>query len=208
MLNAISSDALNKRRAERRRESKRLHDEEIARLKAAQAARQERDDPLCKIERILRSEEFSDWYLAISGQDNSQEWVDRILKVSNSALRSHGRSPVQWIERCIRDLIYEHHLKDAIRRRKLDERLRTCKDGVERRRLVKRLATPKWVDPVAISLIYKERDEKIEQTGEAYEVDHIVPLSHPLVCGLHVPWNLRVIRKTRNKQKSNKFEVV
>ncbi|MDN7993563.1 HNH endonuclease signature motif containing protein [Burkholderia orbicola] len=208
MQNAIASDFLNKRRAERRRESKRLHDEEIARLKAAQAARRERDDPLCKIERILRSEEFSDWYLAISGQNNSQEWVDRILKVSNSALRSHGRSPVQWIERCIRDLIYEHHLKDAIRRRKLDERLRSCKDGVERRRLVKRLATPKWVDPVAISQIYKERDEKIEQTGEAYEVDHIVPLSHPLVCGLHVPWNLRVIRKTRNKQKSNKFVVV
>jgi hypothetical protein len=39
--------------------------------------------------------------------------------------------------------------------------------------------------------------------GESVEIDHIVPIQSNLVCGLHVPWNLRVIPSTDNLQKSN-----
>lgn len=42
-------------------------------------------------------------------------------------------------------------------------------------------------------------------TGVLHHVDHIVPLISPLVCGLHVGNNLRVIPAVENMRKSNKL---
>lgn len=36
-------------------------------------------------------------------------------------------------------------------------------------------------------------------------LDHIIPLRHPEVCGLHVPWNLRVVKRETNLKKGNRF---
>lgn len=60
-------------------------------------------------------------------------------------------------------------------------------------------ATPKWVDLKEIQKIY-------ENCPLGYHVDHIIPLNHPLVCGLHVPWNLQYLPAVENIKKSNKIE--
>lgn len=47
--------------------------------------------------------------------------------------------------------------------------------------------------------------KKADAKGAGYVLDHIVPLRHPQVCGLHVPWNLRVVKRRTNTKKGSKF---
>lgn len=76
------------------------------------------------------------------------------------------------------------------------------------RRRKHRQATPPWLTRAQKSEmreLYKIAITMTKTTGEQYVVDHIVPLRSELVCGLHVPWNLRVITQEENLKKSNQF---
>lgn len=42
---------------------------------------------------------------------------------------------------------------------------------------------------------------------KGHEVDHIIPLTHPKVSGLHVPDNLQVLTVAQNRSKGNKFDL-
>ena len=53
--------------------------------------------------------------------------------------------------------------------------------------------------------LYLKAQELTKIAGERYVVDHIIPLISPEVCGLHVPWNLRVITQEENLKKYNKL---
>ena len=74
----------------------------------------------------------------------------------------------------------------------------------KRRKLVK-AATPAWVDMDEIRGIYLEAARISMETGIPHEVDHIVPIKHRLVCGMHIPINLRIIPATENRSKHNKL---
>jgi hypothetical protein len=67
--------------------------------------------------------------------------------------------------------------------------------------------TPNWANLEEIDAIYVKARTLSESTGVTHEVDHIVPLIHPLVCGLHVEHNLQILTERENCQKSNKFLV-
>jgi len=74
------------------------------------------------------------------------------------------------------------------------------------RRRKHRQATPPWLtkkQKTQIRHMYQIAITMTRTTGEQYVVDHIYPLRSDEVCGLHVPWNLRVITQTENLQKSN-----
>jgi hypothetical protein len=76
------------------------------------------------------------------------------------------------------------------------------------RRRKHRQATPKWLSSkqkAEIRQLYQIAITMTRTTGEQYVVDHIIPLRSDDVCGLHVPWNLRVITQEENLKKSNKL---
>lgn len=64
-------------------------------------------------------------------------------------------------------------------------------------------AWPDWcADHPGFKAVYDEAKRR-RRRGEDVHVDHIVPIISPLVCGLHVPWNLEVIPARANLSKSN-----
>jgi hypothetical protein len=82
---------------------------------------------------------------------------------------------------------------------------KAIKDKSNKRNAQLRAATPQWADSAAIQRFYDEAQYMQDETGEAYEVDHIDPLQGDLVCGLHVPENLRVVPAAVNRNKGAKF---
>ncbi len=59
-------------------------------------------------------------------------------------------------------------------------------------------ATPPW-DQAGIRKLY------LKAKAMGMTVDHIVPLRHPLVCGLHVHANLQLLVAAENSKKQNRF---
>jgi len=67
------------------------------------------------------------------------------------------------------------------------------------RRAAHRLARVAWRDQEAIDALY------LRAARLGMHVDHIVPLRHPWVCGLHVETNLRLVDGRENQRKGNRW---
>lgn len=68
-------------------------------------------------------------------------------------------------------------------------------------------ATPSWLSAIEIAQMeefYDVAKARSVQTGERYEVDHIIPLGGNIASGLHVPWNLQIVREDENLKKGNR----
>lgn len=64
----------------------------------------------------------------------------------------------------------------------------------------------RWKHRHEMQQLYKITKVLNEEAGfMKYAVDHIYPINSPEVCGLHVPWNLRVITRDENTKKTNKL---
>lgn len=76
-----------------------------------------------------------------------------------------------------------------------------------KRHAAKMNRTPPWLTKehyAQMREVYNMAKELTKQHGIIYEVDHIVPLQGESVSGLHVPWNLQILKQANNRSKRNR----
>lgn len=137
-------------------------------------------------------------------KERGSQWARENRKANNqkaSEWRAKNKQKLKEINR-----------RSKVKRKKVDAELRLAwgrknQERVRffsmRRKAQKVQATPVWADEEAIAQIYWEATYIQALTGVKMHVDHIVPLQHEDVCGLHCEANLRVITATENISKKN-----
>lgn len=73
------------------------------------------------------------------------------------------------------------------------------------RRAIEKSATPSWANKKTMASFYKTARGLNMLFGEWHHVDHIVPLNHKLVCGLHCEANMQILTAAENFLKNNRF---
>lgn len=155
--------------------------------------------------RQCRSEAKRKWYANNRERyrETNKEWYSR----NRGDVRNRQK---KWYEEN-KDKLKEYRIKNSelLRAKARDWQRKNparCVANVSARRAAKAKCTPAWLTEQHLSdirRIYSEARKKTADTGIAYEVDHIIPISHPSVCGLHVPWNLQILSAEDNRRKSN-----
>ena len=110
----------------------------------------------------------------------------------------------------MRKKLYEENKEEVLNEQKIYRQNNKPKLNAKAasERAAKRQATPKWLTKdhkTFIEIQYQMAKLLEDRMGVEYHVDHIHPLQNESVCGLHVPWNLRVIPALENISKGNKL---
>ncbi len=87
-----------------------------------------------------------------------------------------------------------------------ENRKRVRKEAKQRRRFQKMYATPEWGNTEDIGALKKKCRELNSYGDTVFVIDHIDPLLHPLICGLHFVGNMQIITSEENALKSNHFK--
>ena len=116
----------------------------------------------------------------------------------------YGEHKVEHLATCKRYAQEHPELVRAIKRAYAKRNPAKIMANVRERQVRKFNAVPKWANKFFIEEIYDLARRRTEVMGFEWHVDHIVPLRHPLVQGLHCEQNLQVIPAVRNYTKGNR----
>ena len=160
-----------------------------------------------KEERIAKAREY-----AISNFDKTKEYQDKYREENREKLREAKKSYYaenrdKVIQRCS-DYQRNNPEKARLRQHRYEATYKgrfaklTYRNNRRARERNARLGNVFLKETLEI---YRQA-YKMRKEGFKVEVDHIVPISHPSVCGLHVPWNLQIIASKENRTKGNSFD--
>ena len=162
--------------------------------------------PACKICAAKKAAEYREKNLE-AVQTRSKDWHFKNRERSIETTRAWQKANRQ--AHAERAAAYREansaKLSAEFKRWAADNKHATRANRAKRRAALKK-AIPPWSDKEAIKVIYAEAARLSAETGIEHHVDHIVPLQHSDVCGLHVQFNLRVIPKRDNQKKYNKWD--
>jgi len=136
-------------------------------------------------------------------KENHDFYVDRAKKDGLSCMckKCSKDRRISWrADNQIRNKLYVREWKD-----KNKGRWNAIKSKYKSRKLK---ASPSWLTEhqlKEIVTIYEMASELTKATGINYHVDHICPLQGNTSCGLHVPWNLQILKAKDNIAKGNKL---
>lgn len=95
--------------------------------------------------------------------------------------------------------------ESARRRRELNPH-KTKKFRSERKVRIRRATVKSKIDQIRVQELYIQAQKLTLETGIDYCVDHIIPIAHPDVCGLHTFANLQIITSEENRRKGQHFD--
>jgi len=140
-----------------------------------------------------------------------------IIKAKDAEYRDNNRKSINTKNRVlyknninkekIRSLLYRGtHKKEIAARSKIykSNNRHIATRSASKRRALKLNASPSWHETDLIEFIYRTA-QYFRYMGNDVHVDHIVPLSNKIVCGLHCIDNLQILPAHKNLSKSNKF---
>jgi hypothetical protein len=136
------------------------------------------------------------------------KWQQEHKDVVNSATAKWRENNPDSSKRSV-DKYYQSHKEVKLAKtkewRKKNKPLLQFYNSTRRSQIKKAFVS--WADVQQMVEIYKSSIQLSEQTGIPHQVDHIIPLQHDLVCGLHWEGNLQILSTRENQIKSNRFIV-
>lgn len=155
------------------------------------AARNKRAAPQLAEQRAERRREHQEWLKSEDGARN------QAMRDERRRLETSVRHAMWYAEN--KDRVYQKGVR--LRRLHPDRFRANCRNYQQR----KRGAIPPWATVDGINLVYLAAAIVSRETGSVWEVDHVVPLRHPLVCGLHCESNLQLLPARENRSKGNRY---
>lgn len=120
------------------------------------------------------------------------------VRKTQKKYRDNNREKVMAMQRAWKEK-NKDHMKEYRRNRLSEYAAHAAK-----RRAKVLLAMPSWCELTAIEGLYALAKVLTEETGAQHEIDHIVPLQSPRVCGLHCLANLQILEMRHNQSKGNR----